>query len=120
MRRAVRGRRNLKSYGGSAAVPQPRWSTEQYASFDENPFFSGDATRIELIPGSGVDLQRFVPGPEPQGAVRKILIAAEDGSSINRQLLPYVAEPVALEGELLRRGDLEILLVDPAEIRRLS
>ena len=57
---------------------------------------------------------------EPQWAVRKILIAAEDGSSINRHVLPYVAEPVALEGELLRRGDLEILLVDPAEIRRLS
>ncbi len=35
------------------------------------------------------------------------------------QLLPYVADPVTLEGELERRGGMLILKTDPATIRRL-
>ena len=41
------------------------------------------------------------------------------GESIHAQLLEFVAEPVTIEGELIRHGDLYSLYADPATLRRV-
>lgn len=47
-----------------------------------------------------------------------ILISPEN-APVNSEVLPFVAEPVSITGEVLRQGDLLILRADPACLRRL-
>lgn len=47
------------------------------------------------------------------------LLVGRDGGEVNDAVIPFVAEPVELAGTLERRGDLLILAIDPAAIRRL-
>jgi hypothetical protein len=49
-----------------------------------------------------------------------ILLTAEDGTALNDAVLPFVAEPVEITGQLSRRGERLILGVDPSNIRRLA
>ena len=49
--------------------------------------------------------------------LEQVLLAAEDGSSINEALLEWVAEPVEVSGRLARIGDLHVLRTDPATIQ---
>lgn len=49
-----------------------------------------------------------------------LLVRADaEPAELGRAVLPYLAEPVALRGRLERRGDLLVLAIDPATIRRL-
>ena len=45
-----------------------------------------------------------------------VLLTGPDGEPINQQVLPFVALPVLLEGELYRYGDVFELRTDPASI----
>jgi nitrite reductase/ring-hydroxylating ferredoxin subunit len=47
------------------------------------------------------------------------LLVDAAGGAINQAVLPYVAEPVEIEGQGQVFGDLRVLRVDPADIRRL-
>jgi hypothetical protein len=49
----------------------------------------------------------------------KALLVGPGDEAIGAQLLPLVAEPVELRGELVWHGELAVLRVDPAIIRRL-
>jgi hypothetical protein len=46
------------------------------------------------------------------------LLASTAGAKVNVAVAPFAAEPVEVRGRLVRRGDLNVLHVDPAEIRR--
>lgn len=53
------------------------------------------------------------------GAPDYYLIADPDGNAVGRAILPHVADPVEISAELEQCGDLSILKLDPAAIRRL-
>jgi hypothetical protein len=53
------------------------------------------------------------------GDVRHLLLVGADGAAIGSEVLDFVAEPLEVEGEVLRSGDLWILRADPASFRRL-
>ena len=46
------------------------------------------------------------------------LLASLQGGPVNEAVAPFAAEPVEVRGRLERRGDLQVLHIDPAEIRR--
>ena len=46
------------------------------------------------------------------------LLASTRGERVNEAVAPFAAEPVEVRGRLERRGDLQIVHLDPAEIRR--
>lgn len=47
-------------------------------------------------------------------------LLAADGTALGRELLEFVAEPVAIEGEVRRRGEDLVLLADTPSYRRLE
>ena len=47
-------------------------------------------------------------------------LLAADGTALGPELLEFVAEPVAIEGELRRRGEELVLRADPRTYRRLE
>ena len=49
-----------------------------------------------------------------------ILLVGQDGESIGGEVLPFVAEPVVIEGDLVRMGELYIMYVRPDDIRRVG
>lgn len=53
------------------------------------------------------------------GRERATLLVGPTGEPAHVELLPFAAEPVALEGELARIGDLRVLRVNHATVRRL-
>jgi len=57
---------------------------------------------------------------DPQGGTRELLLASTDGGMVNDAVLPYVAEPVQISGELIQRDGIDIFFIDPAEIQRLK
>jgi hypothetical protein len=54
-----------------------------------------------------------------EGNSLPFLLANQDGKAVFDEVLDYVAEPLEIEGEVERRGDMLILKADPAEYRRL-
>jgi len=48
-----------------------------------------------------------------------LLITGENGESINERVLPYVASPLEITGELFQTGDLYELRVPPGSIKLL-
>jgi nitrite reductase/ring-hydroxylating ferredoxin subunit/DMSO/TMAO reductase YedYZ heme-binding membrane subunit len=52
------------------------------------------------------------------GSETHYVLASTDGGRANTAVAPFAAEPVEVRGRLERRGDLRVLHVDPAEIRR--
>ncbi len=46
------------------------------------------------------------------------LLAGRDGGALDERILPFVADPVEVTGELERRDDLQVLRIDPTNIRR--
>lgn len=52
------------------------------------------------------------------GARSYLLLTSVDGGPLDARLLPYVADAVEVAGDLVRCGDLLMLRVDPAAIRR--
>ena len=55
----------------------------------------------------------------PGGAASHYLLVGPDGEPVNQEVLPFIAEPVVVSGELTRSGDLLTLSVYPATIERL-
>lgn len=68
---------------------------------------SGGAPPMLVVAGDG-------------GDYHTVLLVSGDGRSLVRDLLPYVAEPVEITGELERAGDLWILRSDRSTLRRLE
>ena len=56
---------------------------------------------------------------DPSGAIRQTVLVAADDVALRDWILPWVAEPVELNGILRRIGQLEILEIDREGIRRL-
>jgi hypothetical protein len=52
------------------------------------------------------------------GKLAHYLLVGEDGSAINEAVLDYAAEPVEVSGTLKRMGQLKVLSIDPATIKR--
>jgi len=55
----------------------------------------------------------------PGGQGTHYLLAGPGGEPINEAVLPFIAEPIRVTGELERWGDLLLLTVDPTTIERL-
>ena len=55
-----------------------------------------------------------------RGERRYLLLVGANGQALSTELVPLVAEPVEVEGEVVRSGDLWYLRADPAAIRRLA
>lgn len=49
----------------------------------------------------------------------QLLLVGKDGEALNDAVLEFVAEPVRVQGELVRMGDLYVLRADPSAILRL-
>jgi hypothetical protein len=56
---------------------------------------------------------------DADGRVAYLLLVGDDGRSINRELLGWVAEPVEVTGRVERHGDLLVLRAEPERFRRL-
>ena len=56
---------------------------------------------------------------DDEGAATYYLLAGEDGRAVNAEVLGLIAEPVEISGRVERRGELLVLLADPASYRRL-
>lgn len=52
------------------------------------------------------------------GRATHYLLASRDGTSVAREVLPFVAEPVRVSGRLSRVADLLVLRIDPSTIAR--
>ena len=50
----------------------------------------------------------------------QMLLVGDDGRSIHRDVLPWVAEPIEVSGRLASTGDLFVLHANPTAFRRLS
>jgi len=57
---------------------------------------------------------------ERDGRALYLLLVGADGEAVNRAALPFVAEPMVIEGEVERRGDLLVLKADPSTWRRAT
>lgn len=66
---------------------------------------SGTPPLLRVGGHAGVSLQLLLVGPK--------------GEALNREVLPFVAEPVAIEGRVTRQGQLLVLWTDVAAIERL-
>lgn len=53
------------------------------------------------------------------GRKEHYLLVGTDGRALNREILDFVAEPVAITGEVRRHGDLLVLAAEPGDIERL-
>jgi hypothetical protein len=54
-----------------------------------------------------------------EGNSLPLLVADREGRALFDEVLDFVAEPLEIEGQVERRGDMLILKADPAEYRRL-
>jgi hypothetical protein len=57
---------------------------------------------------------------QSNGPALYFLLVSREGRPVNKQVLPLVAEPVEITGELERQGELLILRADPATYRRVE
>lgn len=55
---------------------------------------------------------------DAEGETRLLLLTGSDGRAIGREILDFVAEPVTIEGALVRQGSTLILKVEPKNFRR--
>ena len=56
---------------------------------------------------------------DESGNALYVMLAGENGEAINKQVIPFVAEPVEMTGHIERRDDLLLMKIDPGMIRRL-
>jgi hypothetical protein len=54
-----------------------------------------------------------------EGHATYLVLVAPDGAPVNTRVLDYIAEPVEIEGEVQRQGDVFVLRSDPSTYRRL-
>ncbi len=55
----------------------------------------------------------------PTGTTQYYLLASTDGNAVCAEILPFVADPVEINGAVERLGDLLVFRIDRASIRRL-
>ena len=55
---------------------------------------------------------------DSSGETRILWLVNRNGQALSRQVLPFVALPVRIEGQLVRRANLTFFAVDPSSIRR--
>ena len=60
-----------------------------------------------------------IVGTDASGVAHAAIVVGADGEAIIEQVLPYLAEPIAVTGELVREGDLDYLRVAPGGLERL-
>ncbi len=60
-----------------------------------------------------------IVGTDARGVAYAAIVVGPAGEAITDEVLPYVAEPVALTGELVREGDLDYLRLAPGGLERL-
>jgi hypothetical protein len=60
-----------------------------------------------------------IVGTDARGVAYAAILVGVDGAPITDTVLPYLAEPVAVTGELFREGDLDYLRVARDGIERL-
>ena len=56
---------------------------------------------------------------DPSGAELTFLLVGADGSDVNQRVTDFIAEPVEIQGEVIRMNDRLVLRADPATYRRL-
>ena len=56
---------------------------------------------------------------ETNGTARYLLLVARDGKPVNKQVLELVAEPVRINGELVRQGEMLVLRAEPSTYQRI-
>lgn len=56
---------------------------------------------------------------DENGYATYYVLTGSDGSAINQDVLPYIAEPVTITGEVEQQSDLLVLRADPSAIQRL-
>ena len=54
------------------------------------------------------------------GDTNHLLLVSADGRTVNREVLPLVAEPVEITGRVVRLGDRLVLQANPETYRRLT
>lgn len=54
------------------------------------------------------------------GRASYLLLVSAEGEPVNRDVLDFVAEPLEITGEIVRRGDELVLFADPSSYRRLE
>lgn len=57
---------------------------------------------------------------DSEGGARILLLAGADGRPLNREVLEYVAEPIAIRGRVKQSGETYILWADPSSFVRLE
>jgi len=57
---------------------------------------------------------------DASGETRVLLLTGSDGRALHREVLPFVAEPLLIAGELVRSGSHLILKAEPSRFRRDS
>jgi hypothetical protein len=57
---------------------------------------------------------------DASGETRVLLLTGSDGRALHREVLPFVAEPLLIAGELVRSGSHLILKAEPSRFRRES
>ena len=57
---------------------------------------------------------------DASGDARILLLVGQDGRALNREVLPFVAEPLEISGVLVRIGSTLTLKADPARFRRIT
>ena len=60
-----------------------------------------------------------VVGTDADGIAHAAIVVGANGETITARVIEYLAEPVAVTGELVRDGDLDYLRVGPGGIERL-
>jgi hypothetical protein len=60
-----------------------------------------------------------IVGTDASGTPFAAIVVGPGGAPITDEVLPYLAEPVSVTGELVREGDLDYLRVAPGGLRRL-
>ena len=57
---------------------------------------------------------------DASGDSRILLLAGEDGRALNREVLPFVAEPLEIPATLIRTGSMLTIKANPAQFRRIT
>jgi len=57
---------------------------------------------------------------DASGETRVLLLTGSDGRELHREVLPFIAEPLLISGELVRSGSHLILKAEPSRFRRES
>ena len=118
-----------KTNAASAALPKTISLGRQTLTGEivDSKCFPGVMNPGQLTPHRACAIRCISGGIPPVLLVRQkngpaiyLLLVSADGQPVNQQVLGLVAEPVAITGEVERRGELLILRADPATYRRTS